>query len=136
MGAAMAPAALSTIKAHFQDLNVSADDYDLIVTGDLGEYGSKTFVEELESENIKIKDKHLDCGYIIYDKKTQNSKAGGSGPACVMAVTFTYIINKMIRRKIKKVLVIGTGALHSQISYQQKESIPCIAHAVALCAAD
>lgn len=132
MGTIMAYAAIDTLKVHLSNNKESIEDYDLIVTGDLGEYGSKTFVEELENENIMIKDKHLDCGYIIYDKKTQNSKAGGSGPACVMAVTFTYIINKMIRRKIKRVLVIGTGALHSQISYQQKESIPCIAHAIVL----
>ena len=68
MGTIMAYAAIDTLKVHLSNNKESIEDYDLIVTGDLGEYGSKTFVEELENENIMIKDKHLDCGYIIYDK--------------------------------------------------------------------
>ena len=132
MGTCMAYAAIDTFKTHLANNKELIDDYDLIVTGDLGEYGSKIFKEEIENIGIKISNKHIDCGQIIYNKETQHTNAGGSGPGCVMAVTFSYIMNMLIRRKVKKVLVIATGALHSQISYQQKETIPCIAHAIVL----
>ena len=98
----------------------------------MGKYGSKIFKEELLKIGIDLSNKHIDCGESIYDETKQQTNAGGSGPGCVMAVTFSYIMNQLIRRKVKKVLVIATGALHSQISYQQKETIPCIAHAIVL----
>lgn len=132
MGTCMSYAAIDTFKTHLSNNKESINDYDLIVTGDLGKYGSKTFKEELLKIGIDLSNKHIDCGESIYDEKKQQTNAGGSGPGCVMAVTFSYIMNKLIRKKVKKVLVIATGALHSQISYQQKETIPCIAHAIVL----
>ena len=132
MGTIMAYAAMDTLFTHLSNNNETIDDYDLIVTGDLSLYGSKVFIDELKKKNIDLKDKYIDCGNLIYDTKKQDVVAGGSGPACVMCVSFSYVINKMIRHIYKKVLVIATGALHSQISYQQKETIPCIAHAIVL----
>lgn len=132
MGTLMAYGAIDTFKTHMQNNLESLDNYDLIVTGDLSEYGSKVFKEELEEQGYDFKNKYIDCGAIIYDKEKQKTNSGGSGPACVMVVTFSYVIHKMLKKQYKKVLVIGTGALHSQISYQQKEYIPCIAHAIVL----
>ena len=132
MGSIMAYAAIDTFKVHLQNNLQSIDDYDLVVTGDLGEFGANIFYEELVSIGFNLDDKYFDCGKQIYDKEKQKTNAGGSGPACVMCVTFSYVINEMMKRKYKKVLLIATGALHSQISFQQKESIPCIAHAIVL----
>ncbi len=132
MGTCMAYAAIDTFKTHLQNNLESIENYDLIVTGDLSQFGSKVFAEELENSGFQLKNKYMDCGVVVYDKETQNTSSGGSGPACVMCVTFSYVLNKMIRGIYKKVLVIATGALHSQISFQQKETIPCIAHAIVL----
>ena len=128
----MAFAAIDTFINHLTNNKETDSDYDLIVTGDLSKFGSSVFLNELTNKGYNIKDKYYDCGNLVYDDDRQNTYAGGSGPACVMCVTFSYIINQMIKNNYKKVLVIGTGALHSQISFQQKESIPCIAHAIVL----
>lgn len=132
MGSIMAYAAIDTFKTHLQNNMQSVDDYDLIVTGDLGSFGAQIFIDELQDSGYDLEQKYFDCGNEVYDSKKQKTYAGASGPACVMCVTFSYIINKMIKHIYKKVLVIATGALHSQISYQQKENIPCIAHAIVL----
>lgn len=132
MGTCMAFAAIDTFINHLTNNKETDSDYDLIVTGDLSKFGSSVFLNELTNKGYNIKDKYYDCGNLVYDDDRQNTYAGGSGPACVMCVTFSYIINQMIKNNYKKVLVIGTGALHSQISFQQKESIPCIAHAIVL----
>lgn len=132
MGTIMAYGAIDTFKTHLQNNLESVDDYDLIVTGDLSNYGSKVFKEELEEAGFNLTNKYIDCGAVIYDNEKQKVYSGGSGPACVMVVTFSYVIHKMLKGIYKKVLVIGTGALHSQISYQQKEYIPGIAHAIVL----
>lgn len=132
MGTIMAYGAIDTFKIHLENNMENIDNYDLIVTGDLSTIGSKVFKEELFNEGFDLKNKYLDCGAIIYDNEKQKTFSGGSGPSCVMVVTFSYIIHKMLKNVYKKVLVIGTGALHSQISYQQKEDIPCIAHAICL----
>ena len=132
MGSIMAYAAIDTFKTHLQNNMQSIDDYDLIVTGDLGSYGAQIFLDELIETGYDIEQKYFDCGNEVYESKKQKTFAGASGPACVMCVTFSYIVNKMMKGIYKKVLVIATGALHSQISYQQKENIPCIAHAIVL----
>lgn len=132
MGTIMAFAAIDTFLTHMDNFNETEKDYDLIVTGDLSRFGSKIFLENIVSRGFDISDHYEDCGNLIYDQKRQNIEAGGSGPTCVMAVTFSYIVNKMMLGIYNKVLIIGTGALHSQVSYQQKESIPCIAHAIVL----
>ena len=114
---------------HFQDFDCSPDDYDLIVTGDLGKYGKEVFINQIKKKDSDINDKYIDCGDIVYN---HDGYAGASGPACVMCVSFSYVVDKLIKNIYKKVLIIATGALHCQISYQQKESIPCIAHAIVL----
>lgn len=133
MGAAMAPAAVDTIIAHFNDLNRSPSDYDLIITGDLASVGHPLAQELLLKENVPINlTKFDDCGLRIYDIEKQNVQAGGSGAGCSAVVTYGHIMQQLQAGKLKRVLVVATGALLSPLSYQQGETIPCIAHAVAL----
>jgi len=132
MGAAMAPAAVDTIMAHFKDLSIDATQYDLIATGDLGKVGHRIAADLLKKRGIGIpKDKLTDCGILIF-KEEQQVFAGGSGCACAAATTYGHLLNRMRRGELKKILVVATGALLSPMSYQQKESIPCIAHAVSI----
>lgn len=132
MGAAMAPAAVDTIEAHLRDFDLSPDYYDLIATGDLGCTGHPIARELLDKHGIKIKDDiFTDCGMLIYDEK-QKIFSGGSGCGCSATVTYGHILNRMRRGELKKILIVATGALLSPISYQQKDSIPCIAHAVSI----
>ncbi|QEK11638.1 stage V sporulation protein AD [Crassaminicella thermophila] len=132
MGAAMAPAAVDTIEAHFRDLNIDPSYYDLIATGDLGDVGHRIAGDLLIKHGFKIpKEIFTDCGIIIY-KEDQKVMAGGSGCACSAVVTYGHILNRMRKGELKRVLIIATGALMSPMSYQQKESIPCIAHAVSI----
>lgn len=132
MGAAMAPAAVDTIEAHFRDLNIDASYYDIIATGDLGRVGHQIAGDLLKEHGIKIlEDAFKDCGLLIY-KKDQPVIAGGSGCACSATVTYGHFLNRMKRGEFNKILIVATGALLSPLSYQQKESIPCIAHAVSI----
>ncbi|MBS4539342.1 stage V sporulation protein AD [Clostridium sp. D2Q-11] len=132
MGAAMAPAAVDTIEAHFRDLNIEPSYYDLIATGDLGTIGHQITGDLLTDHGLHIpKDIFNDCGLLIY-KKEQPVIAGGSGCACSATVTYGHLLNRMIKGELNRILVIATGALLSPLSYQQKESIPCIAHAVSI----
>ncbi|MGD8399451.1 MAG: stage V sporulation protein AD [Bacillota bacterium] len=132
MGGAMAPAAVDTIEAHLRDLRRDLFYYDLIATGDLGRVGHQIAVDLLEKHGVAVpKDKFTDCGLLIY-KKEQPVFAGGSGCGCAATVTYGHLLKRMRSGELKKILVIATGALLSPLSYQQKESIPCIAHAVAL----
>jgi stage V sporulation protein AD len=132
MGAAMAPAALDTIQAHLRDMNLEADYYDLIVTGDLAKVGYSICLELFEKHNLPIKtDQYVDCGMLIYDYKKQEVFAGGSGCACSAVVTYGHLLKRLQAGEYKRILVVATGALLSSISFQQGESIPCIAHAVA-----
>lgn len=132
MGAAMAPAAVDTIEAHFRDLNIEPSYYDLIATGDLGRVGHGIAGDLLDKHGIKIpREIFTDCGLLIY-KKDQPVMAGGSGCACSAIVTYGHLLKRMKKGELKRILVIATGALLSPLSYQQKESIPCIAHAVSI----
>ncbi|MFU7514645.1 stage V sporulation protein AD [Clostridium sp. HCS.1] len=132
VGPAMAPAAVDTIEAHFRDLNIDATYYDLIATGDLGKVGHETANALFQKHNINMpKDIFTDCGLLIY-KKEQPSFAGGSGCGCSASVTYGHLLNRMRKGELKRILVVATGALFSPISFQQKESIPCIAHAVSI----
>lgn len=134
MGAVMAPAAAKTIYEHLKDTNTSIDDYDLIITGDLGVYGKDMLKEYMKDEyDIDLGDNYLDAGSIIYDRKKQKKvRAGGSGPVCLPLVLFTDIYDKMIDKKLNRVLVVATGALMSPTMNNQKLSIPAIAHAIEL----
>lgn len=132
MGAAMAPAALQTIKAHFNDLNVSADDYDLIVTGDLGQIGKEALLTLARAEGMNLGGKLADCGTLVFDVLKQDVHAGGSGCGCSAITLCGYLLNKLQAGKLKKVLFCGTGALLSPTSSQQGQSIPGVCHAVAI----
>lgn len=128
LGAVMAPAAARTLYEHLKDLKRDADYYDLILTGDLGCIGSTIFKEyALRSYGLKLKH-HLDAGCELY-LKSQETYSGGSGPACLPLVLFNKILTSS---KYKKILIIGTGALHSKTFVNQKCPIPAIAHAVSL----
>ena len=134
MGTAMAPSAAKTIYEHLQDTKKTIDDYDLILTGDLGVYGKEILSEYLKEEyEINIGKKLEDSASIIYDRERQKHvKAGGSGPACIGLVTYADIINKMRKGILKKVLIVATGALMSPTMNNQKLTIPSISHAVSL----
>ena len=134
MGSVMAPSAARTIYEHLKDTKTTVDDYDLILTGDLGVYGKEILkIYMNEAYDIDLKNKHNDSACLIYDRKNQTHvKAGGSGPACLPLVTYTDIINKMKKGKLNKVLLVATGALMSPTTNNQKLSIPSISHAVCL----
>lgn len=131
MGSAMAPAASDTIIRHLRDLNLSPDYYDLIVTGDLSRVGSKVLLDIMQEENFDISKMHDDCGKLIYSEN-QPVFSGGSGCACCAVVTYGYIKQLIEANKLNRVLVVATGALLNPVMMLQKESIPCIAHAVSL----
>ncbi len=131
MGAAMAPAAARTIADFLKDTKTKPGDYDLILTGDLGFVGSELLIKLLiERENIDISAVHNDCGKMIYFREAQDVHAGGSGCGCCGSVLCSHIFKQMHKGKLKRILVVATGALLSPISTMQKESIPGIAHAV------
>lgn len=130
MGAAMAPAAAYTIKKYLADTHTKPQDYDLILTGDLGIVGSALLIQLLKEENIDISKVHNDCGKMIYDLERQDVHAGGSGCGCSGSVLCSYILSQVKSGKIKELLFLATGALMSPTSMQQGESIPSIAHLV------
>lgn len=131
MGRAMAPAAFDTIMNHFQDLKRNFHDYDLVVTGDLSMYGHQILKEMLQRKKIDVVN-YNDCGCMLYDLSCQPVFQGGSGCACSALVTMGSLYPQLKEKKLKRVLVISTGALLSPMMSCQKESIPGIAHAVSL----
>lgn len=132
MGAAMAPAAFETLRAHFDDLHRAPEDYDLIVTGDLGKLGSELVRELFSHEGVRLKERYQDCGVLIFDTEKQDVHCGGSGCGCSASVLCGYLLNKLRSGEIKNLLFCGTGALLSPLSTQQGESIPAVCHAVAI----
>lgn len=132
MGGAMAPAASDTIIRHLKERNVEPDFYDLIVTGDLGKIGREASFDHLQKQGITLnEEKYQDSGLILY-KSDQPVNAGGSGTACSAVVTFGHLIQKLKTGKLKRVLCVATGSLHSPMTVQQKNTIPVIAHAVSI----
>ena len=132
MGGAMAPAAVDTIEAHFRDRQLDPSYYDLIVTGDLGHVGREVSLDLMRKHGLNINEsRYWDCGLIIY-KEDQPVLAGGSGAGCSATVVYGHLLNRMKKGEFKRILVVATGALLSPLSFQQKESIPCIAHAVSI----
>lgn len=128
MGAAMAPAAYDTMTAFFNDTNTVPEQYDLIVTGDLGKIGHEIVNDLFNSDGIELGDRYKDCGLLIFDLNEQDMHCGGSGCGCSAAVLTGYILNGIRERKWNKVLFAATGALLSPVSTQQGESIPSICH--------
>lgn len=132
MGPAMAPAALSTICAHFNDLNLCADDYDLIVTGDLGQLGKDALLALAQREGLSIGGKLTDCGTLVFDLLRQDVHSGGSGCGCSAITLCGYLLDKIKKGKLNKILFCGTGALLSPVSTQQGLPIPGVCHAVSI----
>lgn len=131
MGAAMAPAAADTFLTHFDDTGLSPQDYDLIVTGDLGTLGSRIFKDLVWEKGYDIQNRHVDCGELVYNL-CEEEYQGGSGAGCCTLVFNSYLYKMLCDKKIKKLLFMPTGALLSSVSSQQGESIPGISHAVGI----
>ncbi len=132
MGAAMAPAAARSISDFILDTDTKPSDYDLILTGDLGEVGSKLLCELMLNDGIDIRKNHNDCGLLIYDREKQDVHAGGSGCGCAASVLCSHILNSISEGRLKNVIFAATGALMSPTSSQQGDSIPGICHIVNL----
>jgi len=131
MGAAMAPAAADTLKRHLTGHGTAASDYDLIMTGDLAKVGFSIFQKLVKNQGITEQGNFSDAGMTFYGNNP-DFMAGASGAGCSAAVYFSEVYKKMKDKEYKRVLLIATGALLSPLSYQQGETIPCIAHAVEL----
>ncbi len=132
MGAAMAPAAIDTLLAHFNDTGRRPEDYDMILTGDLGVVGSDILEELMLDEGYDIRENHRDCGKMIYDIEEQDVHAGGSGCGCCGSVFCGYAYKELRKKHLNRILVMATGALMNTTVMQQGESIPAIAHAVVI----
>lgn len=131
MGAAMMPAAASTLLRYFAATGTSPQDFDAIFTGDLGEVGTALLHEQMAKEGLPL-DNHKDCGCLLYDTNGQNVQAGGSGAGCSAAVLCCKILPMLAAGQLRRVLFLATGALMSQTTFLQGESIPGIAHCVEL----
>jgi stage V sporulation protein AD len=133
MGAAMAPAAVDTIQAHFRDMQIEPGYYDLIVTGDLGKVGYEIACDLFEKHKVPMNQTtYQDCGMMIYNYEKQMVQSGASGCGCSAVVTYGHLLKRVREGELKRILVVATGALLSPISFQQGESIPSIAHAVSI----
>ena len=132
MGAAMAPAFAETLIAHFLDTGRTPSYYDAIISGDLGYIGKDIVTDILRSQGYNIKSNYNDCGVLIFDKSSQDTHSGGSGCGCCATVFSGYLFKELQAKKIKKLLLIATGALMNSTSSQQGESIPGIAHAISI----
>lgn len=130
MGAAMAPAAADTILSFFEDTSTKPEDYDLILTGDLGFLGSELLVSLCKNEGVDISRQHNDCGMLIFDREKQDVHAGGSGCGCCASVFCSRIIQQLKSGELNNILFAATGALMSPTSSQQGESIPGISHLI------
>lgn len=129
LGAAMAPAAMDTLLTLFKENNLGVDDFDLILTGDLGKLGSDILRDLLREQGYELGKEHIDCGNMIFDS-SQHCYQGGCGAACC-AITFnSYIMDKILEGVYQKVAFVATGALMSTLTSNQGETIPGIAHAV------
>ena len=132
MGCAMAPAAWETIRTHLEDLGTEPTDYDLIVTGDLGQLGKEMLMELARSEGVSLGGRLTDCGTLVFDNTLQDVHAGGSGCGCSAVVLCGELLNKLKEGTLKKILFCGTGALLSPTSTQQGLPIPGVCHAVVI----
>ncbi len=128
MGAAMAPAAADTLERYFSESEYSPRDIDLIVTGDLGYEGGRILCELLCAEGLDIRDRYGDCGLMIYDREKQDKHSGGSGCGCSAVTLASYLLPKLERGELRRILFVGTGAMMSPSSIQQGLAIPAVAH--------
>ena len=121
------------ISRYFADGQHNPDEFDAIVTGDLGIEGGTILCELLAAEGLDIRSKYKDCGEMIYDVKTQDKHAGGSGCGCSAVVLASYLLPRLEQEKLRRIAFVGTGAMMSPSSIQQGLAIPAIAHLVVLC---
>ena len=128
----MAPAAVSTILTHLKDTGRKPTYYDAIITGDLGHIGKSIVLDLCKTEGVQLSSVYNDCGVLMFDKEKQDTHSGGSGCACCGTVFSGYFFNQLKKKKIKKMLLVATGALMNSTSTQQGESIPGIAHAISI----
>lgn len=131
MGTAMAPAAADTLMAHFRDTSRDPAYYDAIMTGDLGVVGRDLLIELTRQNGFNLADNYIDCGTLVY-RENQDVHAGASGCGCSAVVLNGYVYNLFNKNTLRRILFAGTGSLHSPVSYQQKETMPSICHAVAI----
>ena len=132
MGAAMAPAAVSTLMRYFDESGTYPVDYDLIVTGDLGREGSRILCDLMMAEGRDISARHNDCGKMIFSHSTQDTHSGGSGCGCAAVVLGSYLLPMLNRGELRRILFLATGAMMSPDSIKQGQSIPAVAHLVCL----
>ena len=132
MGAAMAPAAYATIKAHMQDMNRAPEDFDLIITGDLGQLGKELLIELARLDGLYLGGRIADCGTLVFDNCTQDVHSGGSGCGCSAITLCSDLLSKLNSGKLKHILFCGTGALLSPTSTQQGLPVPGVCHAVSI----
>ena len=132
MGAAMAPAAYATIRAHLDDLGRAPEDFDLIVTGDLGQLGKDVLLELAKRDGVSLGGRLTDCGTLVFDISKQDVHSGGSGCGCSAITLCSHLLDQLNKGKLKKILFCGTGALLSPTSTQQGLPIPGVCHAVAI----
>ena len=132
MGACMAPAAADTVYQNLMDFNRQPQDYDRIITGDLGSIGQRILIDLLKEKGFDISEQHMDCGIEIYDAEKQDTHAGGSGCGCAAVVLSAMILPKIRKGIWKRVLFVPTGALLSKVSFNEGQSVPGIAHGVVL----
>lgn len=132
MGACMAPAAFDTIYQNFQDFKREPEDYDKIITGDLGFVGKTILLDMLKEKGYSLGERYMDCGIEIYDREEQDTHSGGSGCGCSAVTLAAYILHRMRKNQWKRVLFVPTGALLSPISFNEGNSVPGIAHGVVL----
>ena len=132
MGAAMAPAAYETIRQHLEDTHRTPEDYDLIVTGDLGQVGMEALLELARLEGLSLGGKLMDCGTTVFDNQAQDVHSGGSGCGCSAITLCGYLLDQLNSGKWKRILFCGTGALLSPTSTQQGLPIPGVCHAVSI----
>ncbi len=132
MGGAMAPAAALTIGSALRELPYTVEDYDQIITGDLGEIGSNALYDLMSLQGYDIKERHSDCGLLFFDREKEDVHAGGSGCGCSAVLLSAYVLDKIKAGEWKRVLFVPTGALLSKLRSEEKMSIPAVAHGVVL----
>ncbi len=132
MGAAMAPAVFDCIAAHMADTGRSAADYDLIATGDLGWIGRDLLLELAGAAKLELPpDRLIDCGASLFYQE-QDAHAGGSGCGCVASVGCGWLMKRLEAGDIRRLLLVGSGAMFSPTSSQQAQSVPGIAYAACI----
>ena len=132
MGAAMAPAAVSTLLRYFDQSGTRPEDYDLIITGDLGWEGSRILCDIMKAEGCDVSDRHNDCGKLIFSRNTQDTHSGGSGCGCAAVVLGAYLLPKLKQGELHRILFMATGAMMSPDSIKQGQSIPGVGHLLCL----